>query len=701
MIRTHGGKMDKARHAVVQEARELLLGMEQALGQGACDEAGSDSVNEIFRGVHTIKGSAALLGFEHLVGFTHLLESVLGYLRDHGLRMPGHLRTLLVECCDYMADLVDAIAAHRDDIEPDAARRGRLERELAAVLGHYQQGADGGATPVQVQQESVVMHPAAGNEETSAALAGPVDGTEPLGQHTGDGTAPLAADIPPRHWRIDLGFGKDVLRSGMDPIEFLRLLESLGRLLQVDTQTDALPPAAEMDPEACYLTFSVVLAANCKQEDIESIFEFVQGDSQVVVQPIEPVIAPPALPRNGRRPSAHAHVKVPVDRLDVLIDLVGELVIAGATASQLAHSESHPAFRETAQTLGRLIGQMREATLGLRMIPISEVFQRIPRVVRTVARQSAKEVSLTMTGGETELDKSLLEKLSEPLMHIVRNAIDHGLEAAQERVASGKPAAGALHLAAYQESGSVVIEVTDDGRGLDYEAIRNKALVRGLLHPDQPLSDDEAARLLFEPGFSTRARANRLSGRGVGMDVVRQRVESLRGEAELVSRRGSGTTVRLRLPLTLAIIDGFLVTVGDSCFVIPLDMMVECVDPRQHEIHDSVVTLREERLPCLRLRDVFGLPSAEGGRESLVVVQYGSRQRAGLLVDGLLGELQTVIKPLGMLFDKVGGLSGSTILGDGRLALILDIPQLIHRAAQIQAGQAEHVEAAGDGDVPA
>jgi len=656
--------VNKARDAVVQEARELLLLMEQTLARIAAGNNAHGALNEIFRVVHTIKGSAELFAFDRLATFTHRLENALDQARKQQLVLTPSWQALLVDCGDYIADLVDAIAAHQEADEPDADKRKRLEDALSAVLAERSLAPRNGAK---------------------------ADAAHPL------------ASAPLQQWKIDLRFSHDLLRRGMDPAEFLRLLASFGKLREVRTHSSALPPAADLDPESCYLGFSLRLAANCEQEKIDEVFEFIREDSHIVVEPLpagDIPLAPdapirPAEPvahriETGTPPaSAQAYVKVPVDQLDVLVDLVGELVIAGASASQVAQQEKHPAFQEAVHAMEMLVGQLRNATLTLRMIPIDEVFQRFPRIVRGVARQLGKDVRLTMAGGDTELDKSMMEKLSEPLMHLVRNAIDHGLETPHDRRAAGKPPTGTLHLAAYHDAGSMVIEVSDDGRGLDYERIKSKAVERGLLAAGEALSEDDVRRLLFEPGFSTRDQATMLSGRGVGMDVVRQRLDSLRGETELISKANQGTTVRLRLPLTLAIIDGFLVMAGESPFVIPLDMMVECLDPRQHDIHDTAVDLRGEALPCLRLGDVFGLPPGKRRRESLVVVQYGRKQRAGLIVDRLMGELQTVIKPLGSLLDNIGGLSGSTLLGDGRVALILNIPQLIQRAIAAHAAQAD------------
>lgn len=705
--------MDKVRNAIVQEARELLDIMDRTLARVSIEGDDTDSVNEVFRAVHTIKGSAGLLAFERIVSFAHLLESVLDSVRSNNVELAQPLLGLLVDCGDYIAELVDAIAAYRENIEPDAGKRATLEHALQGVLAGHQERFHDVATARGQETVFPGLAGAASLSGLGADNSAPPSGRGPDSGGSADDSQPLL-----RYWRAELRFGHDMLRSGMDPIGFLRSLESLGRLLEVDTHTDSLPPAAGMDPESCYLRFTVLLQADCGREAIENVFEFVRDDSDVKVFQVDsPHGAPvpdsstaadaepgglrdiPAAvavdtdtpPRRVK--SDPAYVKIPVDRLDALIDLVGELVISGASATDVARREQNPAFQDAAQAIEGLVGQIRDTALKLRMIPIGEVFQRFPRVVRGVARQLGKDIRLTMMGADTELDKSMMEKLSEPLMHIVRNAIDHGLEPASERLAAGKPAAGTLHLAAYHDSGSIVIEVSDDGRGLDYALIRRKAVERGLLDASAPLSDEDASLLLFEPGFSTRERVTRLSGRGVGMDIVRQSIESLRGATEIISREGRGTVVRIRLPLTLAIIDGFMVEVGDSTFVIPMDMMVECLDLCSHASHDSVVELRGEPLPYVRLRDVFGLPPAGGVRENMVVVQYGRRQRAGLVVDKLMGEFQTVIRPLGVLFDKVGSLSGSTILGDGRVALILDVPQLIQRA--LTAGAA-HADAGGD-----
>jgi two-component system chemotaxis sensor kinase CheA len=341
-------------------------------------------------------------------------------------------------------------------------------------------------------------------------------------------------------------------------------------------------------------------------------------------------------------------------------------------------------MQEATALMSRLVDEIRDGALRLRMVPIGETFSRFQRVVRDVSKELGKDIELIITGAETELDKSVVEKIGDPLTHLVRNSMDHGIESAEARAARGKPVKGRLRLNAYHDSGSIVIEVGDDGGGLNKDRILEKAIERGIVGPNQNLSDREIYNLIFEAGFSTADAVSNLSGRGVGMDVVRRNIEALRGMVELDSTPGEGTTVRIRLPLTLAIIDGFLVGVGDSSYVVPLEMVLECVElsdaDRRALAHRAYVNLRGEVLPFVRLRDHFEVTGSGSRRENIVVVHYGGH-KAGLVVDQLMGEFQTVIKPLGKMFSRVKGVSGSTILGTGEVALILDVPSLIQQAA--------------------
>lgn len=376
-------------------------------------------------------------------------------------------------------------------------------------------------------------------------------------------------------------------------------------------------------------------------------------------------------------------VRVQAEKLDMLINLVGELVIAGASANLLAQRSKDGAMQEATSEVSRLVEEIRDSALKLRMVEIGETFSRFQRVVREVSKELGKEIGLEISGAETELDKTVVEKIGDPLMHLVRNSMDHGIEPAEVRTQRGKPLKGTLKLNAYHDSGSIVIEVSDDGGGLSREKILRKAIERGIIQNGDNLSDREVCNLIFEPGFSTAEKVTNLSGRGVGMDVVKRNIQALRGTVDIDSQEGVGTTTRIRLPLTLAIIDGFLVGVGDASFVVPLDMVLECLElsdaDRKSSGDRNYINLRGEVLPYIRLRDQFEISGAGSRRENVVVVQY-SGKKAGIVVDHLLGEFQTVIKPLGSVFRHLKGISGSTILGTGEVALIVDVPSLMHQA---------------------
>lgn len=712
--------LDQARGALVQEARELLVDMEDALLEIESDGYNAERVNAIFRAAHTIKGSAGLFGLESLINFTHVVESLLDQVRNGEKTLDGSMLSLLLTCGDYIGSLITAVEDRSEAIDPNPELRAHLISQLNEYL---EQGV-----------EPVAAAPLPEQTQLSQVPSGKVDVL--TGEEVG-------SDL----WHISLRPNSDVLRNGMDPLSFLRYLSKLGRIVYLHTLTDTLPLAEDFDAESNYLGFEIEFESQASKQEVEDAFEFIREDSQLLIlpphskieaylnlivslpesprklgeillksgaltahelqrvlalqsaapQPAPPLgtllveeqlVAPPlvsaALSKQKQADDKRVHeqvfIKVEVGKLDELINLVGELVIAGAAASLSLRQGCPAAMGEANEAVATLVEHIRDASLSLRMVAIGEVFQRFPRVVRDISKELDKDIELLITGADTELDKSMVEKLADPLMHIVRNAMDHGIERSADRLAAGKTQRGALRLNAYHESGSIVIEVTDDGRGLDRPRILAKALEKGLVQPDQVLSDSEVYRLIFEAGFSTAETVTNLSGRGVGMDVVRSNIEKLRGEVEVLSVFGQGTTVRIRLPLTLAIIDGFQVRVADEAFVLPLDQVVECVDlGPQVELHD-LLNLRGEPLPYVRLRSLFGLPPSAGARESLVVLQFGSN-RAGVVVDQLVGELQAVIKPLGQIFAQNKVLSGSTILGDGSVALILDVAHLIQRAS--------------------
>lgn len=383
--------------------------------------------------------------------------------------------------------------------------------------------------------------------------------------------------------------------------------------------------------------------------------------------------------------SALRSIRVDADKLDTQINLVGELVIAGARSTLLAQQTSNENLIESISVIGRLVEEIRDSALRLRMVQIGDTFRKFQRVVRDVSTDLKKEIRLEISGADTELDKTIVEKIGDPLMHLVRNSMDHGIEPPEERVRLGKSPSGTLTLDAFHESGNVVIKVSDDGKGLDKDKIVSKAIEKGIIAESHNLSDHDVYQLIFEPGFSTAAEVSNLSGRGVGMDVVKRNITALRGNVDVETALGKGTTISITLPLTLAIIDGFLVGVNNSSYVIPLDMVVECIEVTEDNnlIRDNCdyINLRGDVLPYIRLRNMFGEPDGNNKRENIVVVKYGE-MKAGVVVDSLMGEFQTVIKPLGKMFESLKGVSGSTILGSGDVAVILDVPGLINHVVQ-------------------
>ncbi|MTV41980.1 chemotaxis protein CheA, partial [Duganella radicis] len=392
-------------------------------------------------------------------------------------------------------------------------------------------------------------------------------------------------------------------------------------------------------------------------------------------------------PRGARAPEANL-IRVDAAKLDQLIDLIGELIIASAGAGLAAQQAAAPALLESATKVTRLVEQVRDSALTLRMVPVGATFNRFQRVVRDVSAELDKDIRLEISGADTELDKTVVEKIADPLTHLVRNAMDHGIEPAAARRAAGKPAHGTVRLNAYHDAGAIVIEVADDGGGLNQERILAKAAERGLIEAGAQLAERDIYNLIFEPGFSTADAVSNLSGRGVGMDVVKRNIAALRGSIELSSREGRGTTVSIRLPLTLAIIDGFLIGVGQAAYVVPLALVVECIELTAAQAAEAngnhYINLRGEVLPLVRLRELFGAAPATLRRENVVVIRYGGR-RVGLVVDHLMGEFQTVIKPLGKIFSQLRGIGGFTILGNGQVALILNVPELVGQLIRQQA----------------
>ncbi len=706
-------ELDDALETFILESRELLEDMENALlGVEGADEK-DEMVNAIFRAAHTIKGSSGLFSLDHIVAFTHVVESVLDRVRAGKLKIADQLVVLLLACCDHIGNLVNAVAGGDHEGNTELNEQGEpLTAQLRAYL-------DGPKTAPPAMP-GTVAHPQA--EQVKRINANTVN-----------------AD----HWHISIRFAGDVLQNGMDPLSFIRYLGTMGRITGIATLTDTLPSAQQMDPELCYLGFEIAFQTTADKSAIEKVFEFVREDSRLLILPphsliaeyislisqqqgenarlgdmlvqcgtltpqeldlalnaqyetpnkpigtilveqgsVQPEVVDAALIKQKQVKEMGAaesrSIRVDADKLDGLINLVGELIIAGASVNLIAHRAKVTELAEATSKLSTLVEEVRDSALQLRMVKIGATFGRFQRVVHDVSRDLGKDIILVIDGEDTELDKTVVEKIGDPLMHLVRNSMDHGIESAEIRAARGKPEQGTLKLNAFHDSGAIVITVQDDGGGLKRERILAKAIERGLVEAGHHLSDAEVYALIFEPGFSTAEKVTNLSGRGVGLDVVKRNITALRGTVSISSEDGVGTMVTVRLPLTLAIIDGFLVGVDKSVYAIALDMIEECVAFSAEPGHDYT-NLRGQVLPFIRLRELFSVPGKPAKGENIVVLKHAGH-KAGLVVDTLLGEFQTVIKPLGKMFYQSKCISGSTILGSGDVALILDVPALVNQA---------------------
>ncbi len=643
--------LDSIKSVFFTEAYQLLADVENLILQLEKNPEDLELLNAAFRAIHTIKGSAGVFGFANITHFVHDLETVLDRVRNQELQFDSALGNLVLACCDQVQTLVQSLESGVNAMDLDeasVAEQAKLTAQLKAYL-----------------------------------LDDPVD-TVTQGMS---------------EWLIQVELGLDTFRDGFDPYSILNYLAKSGNFKSMEPQLQHIPKLGEFDPESCFLGFKALYETAQLQAEILDAFEFLPEECKVAVtsaalaHPVTEVkgsassSSPGSVVKEPARKAktATSTIRVQSDKLDALINLVGELVIANAGTVEQARKSQNFALLEATCAVGALIEEIRDGALGLRMVEIGECFQRFQRVVRDTAQALGKEVDLIVQGEETELDKSVVEKISDPLMHLVRNAMDHGLETPEERLKVGKQDKARLTLNAYHDGGHIVIEVSDNGRGLVHEKIRAKAIEKGIVSATQTLSESDINMLIFAPGFSTAAAVTDISGRGVGMDVVKRNIEALRGTVNVRSKEGAGTTFEIRLPLTLAIIDGFQIAVGNSVYVIPLAYVRECVEltgqGSRSDAVDLSYDLRGEYLPCIRLRKVFGETGDKPKRENIIVVSHGG-MKVGIVADRLLGESQTVIKPLGGLFEGNPAVSGGTIMGNGEVALIVDIPKLVGEVGQ-------------------
>ena len=719
---------DEAKQIFVQESEELLEQMEDALL--AMEEAPDDEehINSVFRAMHTIKGAAGIFGLDFIVSFTHPVETEMDKVRSGKRTVDSALVALLLECKDYTGQLVQLVADEQEDQVP---------RELADIgqdILTRITGQSSVTAPKQVPGEVNLVEAepkkTVSDDNWLISLDFKKDalrnGLDPLSfirylerlgtlvdVFTFSQDLPSAESMDPEDCYLSFRIAlfshsnkkeiEDVFEFARDEcdirilpphskqtsyLELLDLLpeENIQRLGEMLVQIDAIT-TQELQNALNEQDSDVDQATADPSQAIKPLGEILV-EHYVVSRPVvEKALKKQEVSREKATKESQ-FIRVDANRLGHLINLVGELVISNAAVRLMVDKYDLQEAQEVVAGVENLVEDIRGQALQLRMVQIGDTFSRFRRVVRDVSKEMGKEIELVVTGGDAELDKTVVEKINDPLTHLVRNSLDHGIEPPEVRVANGKPAKGTLRLNALHDSGHIVIQIADDGGGLDLDKIRAKAEANGLVKPDQVLTKRELSRLIFEPGLSTKEKATNLSGRGVGMDVVRRNIDALRGTIEVDTELGKGTLITIHLPLTLAIIEGFMVGVAQERYVIPLSMVEECVemdtgswntDEQRH-----YVNLRGTMMPYLRLRDFFDVPDEQaGGRESLVVVRFG-RTHAGLVVDDLFGELQTVIKPMGKVFQGLKGISGATVVGSGDIALILVVQELIGLATEQQ-----------------
>ncbi len=644
-----------------EEAAERLVELEATLLELEAHSDDADLVARAFRALHTIKGSGAMFGFDDIASFTHELETVFDQVRNGKIQVTKELVGLALEGKDLIRAMLDGT---------DQAGSAERERLVGAL-----------------RQQLPCL-------EEKPAPAAPVVGDDD----------PWASTDPMKSYRVRFKPHPEVFQDGTNPLSLLAELRSLGHC-EVVARTGGIPRLEELSPETCYLAWDAIVTTERGENAIRDVFIFVEDRCELRVELIDDAGAEQGLTHQavetaaaeqkvigaeragrGRRASAESasSIRVAAEKLDGLVDLVGELVIAQARLARIASRRDDPELLSISEDIDRLSAALRDSTLDVRMVPIGTTFSHFKRLVHDLSAELGKEIDLVTEGAETELDKTVIERLGDPLVHLIRNSCDHGIESPAARRTAGKPEQGTVRLSAYHSGASVFIELRDDGAGLDATAIRTKALERGLVEADSKLSEKELFSLIFLPGFSTAQQVSNVSGRGVGMDVVKRSIEALRGTMEIESSRGSGTTIRIKLPLTLAIIDGLLVAVGEASYVLPLSIVEECVELTREDVArahgNQLAAVRGELVPYLRLRDLFGVPGEPPPIEQIAITSVQGT-RYGLVVDDVIGHHQTVIKSLGRMYRGITGLSGATILGDGTVAVIVDVPALVQSIA--------------------
>lgn len=685
--------IDKFKDSFKEEAIELLNSLEDSLLILEEHPQDKDAIAAVFRTMHTIKGSAGMFGFNHISSFTHEIENFMDDVRAGTIEVSG--------------EMIDCTLSARDHI-----------RNL--LLLDQEVGPENEAISARIIDRFRILKPV------------PVKGAD-----TKATDQPACPDGVPGNtlqtFRIRFEPGEDIMKNGTRPLKLIRELAAMGDI-SISSHPGKIPFFSDFNPESTYLVWDLMLTTRMSQDAIRDVFVFVEDNCRLKVELVDTInddtefrtplgrilvdrgavkgeaveVAASSQKKIGSllmeqgvpaeevkaaleeqdhikrtrekfaQEMSSSSIRVSSAKLDQLVDLVGELVTLQARLNQTSREIAHPVLTTISETLDRLANELRDNTMGVRMLPIGNNFSKFKRLVRDLSHDLGKNAEIQTEGGETELDKTVLEKLNDPLVHIIRNCIDHGLETPEQRKATGKPPVGTIRMAARHSGASVVIAISDDGRGIDLERVRQKAVERGLLSPQANPGRDELLAYILMPGFSTAREVSKVSGRGVGLDVVKKEIDALGGNLRIDTTPGAGTTMALEIPLTLAIIEGLLVNSGGEHYIFPLSTVVECLelthDPGERQ--KISIDYRNAVLPLIYARDVLGIPGEYPGLQQIVVVNHQSMQ-VGVVVDSVIGDHQTVIKNLGKVYRDVQGISGATILGDGSVALIMDVPGLV------------------------
>jgi two-component system, chemotaxis family, sensor kinase CheA len=705
--------MDKGKEVFQEEVKERLVELETSLLELENNLNDNDLINQVFRAMHTIKGSGSMFGYDAVAQFTHEIETAFDQVRSGKIAMTRDLCSLSLDARDLIKSMIES---------SDGGAESDHSVQSAAILSRLRE-----IMPAAAQQ-------AGKNPKMSAKAAS--DSGEPV------------------TYRIYFKPHKDIFKNGNNPAALIVDLTALG-ICTVVASTDEVPHLGNMDPELCYTTWNITLTTDRGINAIQDVFIFVQDDAELRIELLgavegaaqkkfgeilveqgatTPEVIEAALSKQKRlgdvllemgnvkasavdaalaeqqhlksitakklSEEAIMSVRVAANKLDRLVDLVGELVTVQARFSQAACEMCYQEtpFRSISEEVERLSAELRDNAMSMRMMPIGSTFDKFKRLVRDLSRELGKEIEMTTHGAETELDKTVIEKLNDPLVHLIRNSIDHGIELPADREAMGKSRGGFVRLSARHSGAQVNITVEDDGAGLDPERIKDKAVEKGLIQQDAVLTEKEIFSLILEPGFSTARRVTNVSGRGVGMDVVKKSIDTLRGRIDIKSEKGIGSSITLNLPLTLAIIEGLMVKISNDVFIIPLSYVEECVELTRKDGSDAhgkgIATVRNQIVPYIRLREYFSFSSTPPDIEQIVITRSDGA-RVGLVVDKVIGNHQTVIKPLGSFYKQVEGLSGATILGDGSVALILDVAKLLRMSESEERRNHSHSLVAG------